>query len=717
MKKLLLFLMASCAFAAGTVNVTLAPLTPTAVPVWVLTYAWTGDASTGSVPATAAAALIQQAQLQGYLIYEGEFIPGATTVPTNGYSVTVTNTASVDVLAGAGSTLSSTTSKVSLISPPQILSGTLTLNVSGQSVASATGQVLIYLVPNPYTGTQVTTALVNVTTNPSGVCVPPQPLNFNNGTGSGAGQLSGCACSGGSCTWATIGGGSGTFTALTGDATSTATGGATTVLKVNGNTPGGTCTSQFVSSVSSSAVPTCTSVTPTLAGLSNVTNDAQTKAAIMPNTAPSAGQVAVGNAGGTAYAPVTISGGCTLASTGVMTCSGSGNMNTSTYDPAAIAQQVVGTTATQTLSNKTLVAPVLGAATATSVSTGTSPPASAWFTGTAGLDGFGTGTCSGTVPAGAGFLCALSTLSGPEWMTSGGSIPVVMGPASATSGHVATFNGTNGSLLQDGGALPTGTVTTVGFTGGLISVGSPTSAPALTVAGTSGGIVGFTSSSAWASSAAWAAGGIGYGLGAGSVPVATAAGTAKQIVLSGGAGAPTMIDFPHVMDIPAANCGPSSTPGAGWSTSISPICRAGTNNKGGVLPFADASTAQFDLEIPGDADLTSGNYPYIKLFFTDGANTSGTEIFQAQVSCYVADFSATDDVAFATAQVFTTRTATAANRSGSENLQFNSTSMSGCVAGASMIVLITRNTDTAASPVNVSKASITFSRLLAVGAQ
>lgn len=47
--------------------------------------------------------------------------------------------------------------------------------------------------------------------------------------------------------------------------------------------------------------------------------------------------------------------------------SGTGNMNTSTYDPAAIAQQVVGTTATQTLSNKTLTAPVLGAATATSI--------------------------------------------------------------------------------------------------------------------------------------------------------------------------------------------------------------------------------------------------------------------------------------------------------------------------------------------------------------
>lgn len=47
-----------------------------------------------------------------------------------------------------------------------------------------------------------------------------------------------------------------------------------------------------------------------------------TKAAVVPNTAPSAGQVLVGNAGGTAYAPVALSGvNCTLAlaSTGALT--------------------------------------------------------------------------------------------------------------------------------------------------------------------------------------------------------------------------------------------------------------------------------------------------------------------------------------------------------------------------------------------------------------
>jgi len=44
-----------------------------------------------------------------------------------------------------------------------------------------------------------------------------------------------------------------------------------------------------------------------------------TVASIVPNTAPSAGQILVGNAGGTAYAPVAASGDATLASTGAIT--------------------------------------------------------------------------------------------------------------------------------------------------------------------------------------------------------------------------------------------------------------------------------------------------------------------------------------------------------------------------------------------------------------
>lgn len=44
-----------------------------------------------------------------------------------------------------------------------------------------------------------------------------------------------------------------------------------------------------------------------------------TNAAIVPSTTPTAGQILVGNAGGTAYAPVSVSGDATLASTGALT--------------------------------------------------------------------------------------------------------------------------------------------------------------------------------------------------------------------------------------------------------------------------------------------------------------------------------------------------------------------------------------------------------------
>lgn len=63
-------------------------------------------------------------------------------------------------------------------------------------------------------------------------------------------------------------------------------------------------------------------------GLGSVTNDAQTKAAIVPNTAPAAAQLLLGNAGGTAYAPVSLSGPVSVDSAG-LTAVGTLNQNTS----------------------------------------------------------------------------------------------------------------------------------------------------------------------------------------------------------------------------------------------------------------------------------------------------------------------------------------------------------------------------------------------------
>lgn len=91
---------------------------------------------------------------------------------------------------------------------------------------------------------------------------------------SGAGTVTSVDASGGTTGFSFSGGpitGAGTLTltgtlaaasfpALTGDVTTSAGSVATSVVKVNGTTPGGSCTNQFVRSLSSSAVPTCASV-------------------------------------------------------------------------------------------------------------------------------------------------------------------------------------------------------------------------------------------------------------------------------------------------------------------------------------------------------------------------------------------------------------------------------------------------------------------------
>lgn len=151
-------------------------------------------------------------------------------------------------------------------------------------------------------------------------------------------------------------------------------------------------------------------------GLGSVTNDAQTKAAIVPNTAPAAGKILAGNAGGTAYAPVAVSGDGTLASTGAITVT-----KTNGTSFSALATTIPGTgvatfLATPTSANlaaaltdetgsgaavfatsPTLVTPILGTPTSGNLANCTLPSNAQKRSISVTFDGGGTALTSGKV--------------------------------------------------------------------------------------------------------------------------------------------------------------------------------------------------------------------------------------------------------------------------------------------------------------------------------
>jgi hypothetical protein len=109
---------------------------------------------------------------------------------------------------------------------------------------------------------------------------------------------------------------------MSGDCTLVVATGVITCTK-SGNVAFGTGAFATIANYAPLASPTFTGtvggITKAMVGLTNVTDDVQTKAAVVPNTAPATGGMLIGNAGGTAYAPVAMSGDATIAATGAIT--------------------------------------------------------------------------------------------------------------------------------------------------------------------------------------------------------------------------------------------------------------------------------------------------------------------------------------------------------------------------------------------------------------
>jgi hypothetical protein len=236
--------------------------------------------------------------------------------------------------------------------------------------------------------------------------------------------------------------------------------------------------------VNGHALSSNVTVTASDVGLGSVTNNAQTQAAIVPNTTPSAGQDLVGNAGGTAYAPVTMSGDCTRASTGAITCTKTNG--------TAFAASATSTTAGTGLNGTAIPtsAPLLGTNSSaqpisvTTLPTSAEPAHTGDVTNTAGslattvkginntlMSGLGTGLVKNTTGTGVPSIA----VSGTDYVVPSGTVASLTG-------------GTTGALLYQSAAntsafLAGNTTTTPQF---VTSTGTGSAAQAPTLTGSTG---------------------------------------------------------------------------------------------------------------------------------------------------------------------------------------------------------------------------------------
>lgn len=445
-------------------------------------------------------------------------------------------------------------------------------------------------------------------------------------------------------------------------------GGGGTVTQVNTTGP---ITGGPITTTGAVACPTCGVTTNPLSQFASTTsaqlaatlsNETGTGLAVFNNSptliAPVLGNIASGNGAnltgipnaGLVNSSTTVNGQiCTLGATCIIPLSAV-NAESTTY--AVLAGD---------FSNYKTITVASGSFTITLVAGGSQPPAGQYIN----IINYSSGTI---------------TIARNGQSINGGTGSLTLSPSSATSpmsAYIISDGSNYFASKTSGGGAGSGTVTSItagtGLTGGTIT-NAGTIALAIPVTIANGGTN------------------------------LTSVGPSAQVLQSNGTGM-VFNDVPDTKIIPAANC-VNGVAGSSWSTStITPTCFGGANNMGGVLPFADSSTGQFNYELPLD---WSGGLPWINLFFSSGSNTSGTVNFNVQTACSKSDGSITADPGFPLANSFPTMTMAASGREWSTSTQMMQViSGNNCVPGGSMIVSVYRTTDSAVAAVLVDKITIT----------
>jgi hypothetical protein len=138
-------------FSAGTVTQSIVKQGNN-TGVLVLTFEWVGDAANGTVPNTDTSAEITKA-IEGMRVYQVITVPGAV-IPTDKYDIVLNDADSIDIMGGTLIDRSQTAKEfaipmldaTNIIPGQRIVNGKITLVITNQNVASATGIVKIFLV-------------------------------------------------------------------------------------------------------------------------------------------------------------------------------------------------------------------------------------------------------------------------------------------------------------------------------------------------------------------------------------------------------------------------------------------------------------------------------------------------------------------------------------------------------------------------------------------
>lgn len=117
----------------------------------ILTFSFIGDSGGGTLPATPTSATITE-KIQGMYIIQVVTNPGLV-APTTLWDVTITDDDGLDLMGGTMADRSETATQRAIpkidttngIFGGAIIPGTITLNITGNSVNSATGTVILYL--------------------------------------------------------------------------------------------------------------------------------------------------------------------------------------------------------------------------------------------------------------------------------------------------------------------------------------------------------------------------------------------------------------------------------------------------------------------------------------------------------------------------------------------------------------------------------------------